>query len=276
LSQTEPASAAQYTWSKFIPDNVVFNWQVKQASGQSTTDLMSQKSITDLLALKMDKTQVQNTTGSSTTDPISQNAVTTALAGIRTGIDSTAVNITASSGTQYYWGRTISGTISGSATVVLTNCTGTITISGTTAKIYANNCPNLTISGKTTSNWRNVRRDGRAEYVYVNSELQIATSGDTMSSIIIYTPSGGIQSSDIITVHLQHDWPDYADGTILTMKTGQYNAYTVRTGNSTTASRTFPVLTSSTQVFYIGGCGNLLPNEEVSLLYFKIENWEVV
>lgn len=79
---------------------------------------------------------------------------------IRKSINTVSINISASSGTYYYLGQTVSGTISGTAEVVLTNCAGTITVSGNTAKIFANNCPKLTVGGKTSSNWQNVFIDG--------------------------------------------------------------------------------------------------------------------
>ena len=43
--------------------------------GTSTTDVMSQKAVTDELALKINKTSVKQTTGASTTDVMSQAAV---------------------------------------------------------------------------------------------------------------------------------------------------------------------------------------------------------
>ena len=47
--------------------------------GTSTTDVMSQKAVTDELALKINKTSVKQTTGASTTDVMSQKAVTDEL-----------------------------------------------------------------------------------------------------------------------------------------------------------------------------------------------------
>ncbi len=49
---------------------------VVQTTGTSTTDVMSQKAVTDELALKVDKNSVKQTTGNSTTDVMSQKAVT--------------------------------------------------------------------------------------------------------------------------------------------------------------------------------------------------------
>ena len=46
----------------------------------STTDVMSQKSTTDAVALKLDKASVKTVTGTSATDVMSQKAVTDAVA----------------------------------------------------------------------------------------------------------------------------------------------------------------------------------------------------
>jgi hypothetical protein len=100
--------------------------------------------------------EIKQTTGTSTADIMSQNAVTNAIEGIRSGIDATTVGISASSGTKYYFGRTVSGTVSGTAEVVLTNCAGTVTLSGNTAKLYIRNCPKLTVNGVTYTNRKNL------------------------------------------------------------------------------------------------------------------------
>ena len=110
----------------------------------------------------------------------------------RTGIDATSENITQSTGTHYYLNRTVNGTISGDdATVIITNCTGTITVLGDTAKVYIVNSPLLQLSGKTVSNWRNIFIDGIAEFKL--------TSGLTIfPATVLPTPTiiTGLQAGD--------------------------------------------------------------------------------
>ena len=52
---------------------------IKQTTGSSTTDIMSQKAISDELGLKVDKSSIKQVTGSSTTDLMSQKAITDEL-----------------------------------------------------------------------------------------------------------------------------------------------------------------------------------------------------
>ena len=117
------------------------------------------------------------------------------------GIDTGSVSITATNGSYYHLGRTVSGTVSGTATVILTHCSGTVTLSGNSAKIYAVNCPNLTINGVTAANWRNVFRDGRAEYIARSSSLNLIEG----SSQVVAT---NVTVGDNILIQLSN-----ADGT---------------------------------------------------------------
>lgn len=77
---------------------------------------------------------------------------------------------THSSGKYRHIGRYItSGTVSGTAEVCFTNCSGTVTVSGTTCKVYLSNSPNLTVNGITANNWPNVYIDGVRSYNYTTS-----------------------------------------------------------------------------------------------------------
>lgn len=77
---------------------------------------------------------------------------------------------THSSGKYQHIGRYItSGTVSGTAAVCFTNCSGTVTVSGTTCKVYLSNSPNLTVNGITADNWPNVSIDGVRSYNYTTS-----------------------------------------------------------------------------------------------------------
>lgn len=77
---------------------------------------------------------------------------------------------THSSGKYRHIGRYIaSGTVSGTAEVCFTNCSGTVTVSGTTCKVYLSNSPNLTVNGITAENWPNVSIDGVRSYNYTTS-----------------------------------------------------------------------------------------------------------
>lgn len=110
----------------------------------------------------------------SSSNPVTSGGVFSALANKAPGYSlSDPLNITRTSGTHYHLAVSVSGTISGTATVILTHCAGTVTISGNSAQIYAVNCPNLTINGVTAANWRNVFRDGRAEYIARSSSLNL-------------------------------------------------------------------------------------------------------
>ena len=56
-----------------------FNFQLVQTTGTDVNSAMSQKAVTDELALKFDKTAVKQTTGTSETDVMSQKATTEAI-----------------------------------------------------------------------------------------------------------------------------------------------------------------------------------------------------
>lgn len=59
------------TLEEIVNSSVIIS-EIEQAPGQSLSKVMSQKSVTDQLALKIDKTQVKQTTGNSQTDLMSQ------------------------------------------------------------------------------------------------------------------------------------------------------------------------------------------------------------
>lgn len=103
---------------------------------------------------QVNPTPVNNLTSTSTVLPLAANQgrvlnVNKAESVLTGELDS--LSITASSGVKRVYGKNVSGTLSGSAELHLTNCTGSVTISGTSAKLYVVNCPTLTISGNTVN-----------------------------------------------------------------------------------------------------------------------------
>jgi hypothetical protein len=74
LSSEATAPSTGYNWFRAIPD-------IKQTAGTNTTDIMSQKAVTDLLNGKTDKSQIKQSTGTGTADIMSQKAVTDLLGG---------------------------------------------------------------------------------------------------------------------------------------------------------------------------------------------------
>jgi hypothetical protein len=127
LSDEPTAPETGYDWVRVIPD-------IKQATGTSTADIMS------------------------------QSAVTNAIEGIRSGIDMAAADVSASSGTHYHFGRTVSGTIGGTARAILTQCEGTLYINGNSAVITVVNSPGLNVLNKTVDNFYNVIIDGKSTF----------------------------------------------------------------------------------------------------------------
>ena len=68
LTVGEP-TAADFRWSQFVPNNVVFNSQIVQTTGNSDSNIMSQRAATDTFVRNA---QVQQATGNSTTDLIKE------------------------------------------------------------------------------------------------------------------------------------------------------------------------------------------------------------
>ncbi len=84
-----------------------------------------------------------------------------------------------------YIGCTLSGSVSASGKYYFINCSGTITVSGTTAQIFILDSAALTVNGITSNNWRNIFRDGIAEYVVSNTFVTITNttqSGTTVAN----------------------------------------------------------------------------------------------
>lgn len=79
IKQTTGNSTKDVVSQKLVTDQLnlkVDKNAIKQTTGVSTTDLMSQKTTTDQLALKVDKSAIKQSTGQSATDLISQKAIT--------------------------------------------------------------------------------------------------------------------------------------------------------------------------------------------------------
>lgn len=84
LTQTEAMGQFQYSLNKVIDSqnkliDEIGDFTISQATGQSTTYVMSQKATTDALDEKFDKRNISQNTGSSTTSVMSQKATTDAL-----------------------------------------------------------------------------------------------------------------------------------------------------------------------------------------------------
>lgn len=127
---------------------------VVQTTGQSTTDVMSQKAVTDYFAQK---------TGVYSDMEVGE--ASHAIAADRALYDNNG-NIIHSyylpkNGTDLVVGQLVSTLTNGktyinceinatlpSGSVYLYNCTGTVSVTGTYAKLYANNCPTLNITEK--------------------------------------------------------------------------------------------------------------------------------
>jgi hypothetical protein len=118
---------------------------------------------------------------------------------IRTGIDSNVLGISASSDTHYYLGRTVSGTISGTATVVLTHCAGSITVLGNNAKVYIVNSPLLTLTtgSITINNYHNIFRDGLAVFekaININKTFDTLTISTNIYADTALFPAANLSS----------------------------------------------------------------------------------
>ena len=174
-----------YKWMKFIGDNGMNGMRCYIRYNTSASDGGATESWSngqEYIGFKID-----NEVTPPATSPISGYQWRKFIDNsIRNAIDATSINISVSSGTKYYFGSTVSGSISGTAEVILTHCAGAITVSGNNAKVYITNSPNLSVTG----NRQNVFIDGVC--ILYDKVLQ-QTWGNFTSSL-------GIQGGEIITV----------------------------------------------------------------------------
>ncbi len=141
-------------------------------------------------------------------------ALANAVSGIRTGIDPITLDVSASSGVKHYFGCTVSGIISGTAEVYLTNCKGSLSLFGDAAKITRVNSPNLDIGGVTQINRINVSTIGPVLEKPANPEHYPITAGYPFScGGAYYELSKKFDADRIIPINVWNGHAEYDLGT---------------------------------------------------------------
>lgn len=228
-SKTKPVSG--YTWGKFVGDDGnPGNPGAPGTNGRDGTNGTNGTNGADGKNCYIKYSTTNNITGATDTWTQGQTWIGFALSNsqtiptdnasykwskliddsIRMSINTASINISASSSTYYYLGQTVSGTISGMATIVLTNCAGTLDINGNNSAIYLNNCPQLEVTGITESNYINVVRDGFIKQTFSKESGNLnwfvghfrTGSGIIQVNENSYTSGNGIIVIDKATMHI--------------------------------------------------------------------------